>query len=62
MAGPEKVRKSMKDEDGRRSTPYGDFLSAAFESDCTRFLDEAKERARRRAEAGQRLGPPRQRS
>jgi hypothetical protein len=60
MAGPEKPGKSGRDDDGRRSTPRGDFLSAAFESDCARFLDEAKERARRRAEAGRRVGPPKQ--
>ena len=60
MAGPEKARELGKDEDDRRSTPRGDFLSAAFESDCARFLDEAKERARRRAEAGRRVGPPKQ--
>jgi hypothetical protein len=58
MAGPEKVRESGKDEDNRRSTPRGEFLSADFESDCARFLREAKERARRRAEAGRRVGPP----
>jgi hypothetical protein len=61
MAGPEKARESVKHEDGRRSTPRGDFLSEAFESDCARFLDESKERARRRAEAGWRVGPPKQR-
>jgi hypothetical protein len=49
------------DEDNRRETPRGAFLSAAFESDCARFVDEAKERARRRAEAGRHVGPPRQR-
>ena len=58
MAGPEKARESENHRDGQRSTPRGEFLSAAFESDCARFLDEAKERARRRAEAGRRLGPP----
>ena len=61
MVGPEKARQQARDEEGRRSTPRGDFLSAAFESDCARFLDEAKERARRRAEAGRPLGPPKQR-
>jgi hypothetical protein len=63
MAGPEKARELGKDGDARRSTPHGEFLSADFESDCARFLLEAKERARRRAEAGRReLGPPRPRS
>jgi hypothetical protein len=43
--------------------PPGDFLSADFASDCARFLAEAKERARRRAEAGRREhGPPRPRA
>jgi hypothetical protein len=62
MAGPEKARRAGMDEDNRRETPRGDFLSAAFESDCARFVSEAKERARRRAEASGRVGPPRRRS
>jgi hypothetical protein len=62
MTGPEKAREAGKNESEGRSTPPGDFLSADFESDCARFIDEAKERARRRAEAGRRdLGPPRPR-
>ena len=61
MAGPDKAREPAKQEDGRRSTPRGDFLSEAFESDCARFLDESKERARRRAQAVGRVGPPKQR-
>ena len=66
MAGPEKARDVGQVEETQietRSTPRGDFLSAAFESDCARFVNEAKERARRRAEATSReLGPPRPRS
>ena len=63
MAGPESARNAEEVETVEvetRSTPRGDFLSAAFESDCDRFLNEAKERARRRAEATSREpGPPR---
>jgi hypothetical protein len=62
MAAPEKALKAGMDEDSRRETPRGAFLSAAFESDCARFVDEAKERARRRAEAARGLGPPKLRS
>jgi hypothetical protein len=59
MAGPEKADEQGKHDHQPRSGPPGDFLSADFESDCARFIDEAKERARRRAEAGRReLGPP----
>ena len=63
MAAPGKARqegKSGADAAQTRAAPPGDFLSADFASDCARFLDEAKERARRRAEAGRRTpGPPR---
>jgi hypothetical protein len=66
MAGPGKARKTGKDGDTSalaRSSPPGDFLSADFASDCARFLAEAKERARRRAEAGRGgYGPPRPRA
>lgn len=62
MAGPDKADEQGKNEHPPRSAPPGEFLSADFESDCARFLAEAKERARRRAEAGRReLGPPRPR-
>jgi hypothetical protein len=60
MAGPDEARERQENQTETRSTPRGDFLSADFESDCARFLNEAKERARRRAEAERReLGPPR---
>jgi hypothetical protein len=65
MAGPQKGQEQGKSDHrpASRSGPPGDFLSSDFESDCARFLDEAKERARRRAEAGRRdNGPPRLRS
>jgi hypothetical protein len=63
MAGPRKPRETGKSRESAaltQSMPPGDFLSADFASDCARFLAEAKERARRRAEAGRREhGPPR---
>jgi hypothetical protein len=64
MAGPEsREQQGNLDKEqvaAARGAPPGDFLSADFESDCARFVDEAKERARRRAEAGRRTqGPPR---
>jgi hypothetical protein len=66
MAGPRKTRELSKSGETAAQThfvPPGDFLSPDFASDCARFLAEAKERARRRAEAGRReLGPPRPRS
>jgi hypothetical protein len=66
MAGPEKPREVGEVQEAQnetRSTPRGDFLCAAFESDCARFVNEAKERARRRAQATSReLGPPKPRS
>jgi len=65
MAGPRKPRETGKsrETDGQIQFPPGDFLSADFASDCARFLAEAKERARRRAEAGRHTpGPPRPRS
>jgi hypothetical protein len=65
MAGPRKLREMGKSSETavRTQFPPGDFLSADFASDCARFLAEAKERARRRAEAGRGgHGPPRQRS
>jgi len=65
MAGPRKSRDTGKSGETAAQTrmPPGDFLSADFASDCARFLAEAKERARRRAEAGRRTpGPPRPRS
>jgi hypothetical protein len=65
MAGPRKSRDTGMSRETVAQTrmPPGDFLSADFASDCARFLAEAKERARRRAEAGRRTpGPPRPRS
>jgi len=65
MAGPRKPRETGKSCETAAQTkfPPGDFLSADFASDCARFLAEAKERARRRAEAGRGgHGPPRLRS
>lgn len=65
MAGPRKLGEAGKSREtaGQTQFPPGDFLSDDFASDCARFLAEAKERARRRAEAGRRTpGPPRPRS
>jgi hypothetical protein len=64
MAGPRKSRERGKSSEAaaQAQLPPGDFLSADFASDCARFLAEAKERARRRAEAGRGgYGPPRPR-
>jgi hypothetical protein len=64
MAGPRKSREGGKSSEAGAKTqsPPGDFLSADFATDCARFLAEAKERARRRAEAGRSgYGPPRPR-
>jgi hypothetical protein len=65
MAGPRKSREEGKSSEAAAQTrlPPGDFLSADFATDCARFLAEAKERARRRAQAGQSgYGPPRPRA
>jgi hypothetical protein len=64
MAGPRKSHERGKSSEAaaRTQLPPGDFLSADFATDCARFLAEAKERARRRAEAGRGgYGPPRPR-
>jgi hypothetical protein len=64
MAGPRKSRERGKSSEAaaQAQAPPGDFLSADFATDCARFLAEAKERARRRAEAGRGgYGPPRPR-
>jgi hypothetical protein len=58
MAGPRTAAKAEKPRKGVESTPPGHFLSPELASDCARFVAEAKERARRRAEA-ERRGPPR---
>jgi hypothetical protein len=65
MAGPRKQGETGRSREAaaQAKPPPGDFLSADFASDCARFLAEAKERARRRAEAGRGgLGPPRPRA
>jgi hypothetical protein len=60
---PRQIRKSGETAAQTQPMPPGDFLSPDFASDCARFLAEAKERARRRAEAGRREhGPPRPRA
>jgi hypothetical protein len=41
-----------------RPAPPGHFLSPELASDCARFLDELRERLRRRAEA-EHASPPR---
>jgi hypothetical protein len=58
MAGPRTAANAEKPRKAPESTPPGHFLSPELASDCARFVAEAKERARRRAEA-ERRGPPR---
>jgi hypothetical protein len=40
------------DAESEPPRPPGDFVSAAYASDCARFIAESKNRARRRVEAG----------
>jgi hypothetical protein len=57
MTGPRTAAKVEKPRKADESAPPGHFLSPELASDCARFVAEAKERARRRAQA-ERRGPP----
>jgi hypothetical protein len=51
LAGPEEPATHDSGSPATQSGPPGEFLSRELESDCARFLEQAKELARRRAEA-----------
>jgi hypothetical protein len=51
LVGPEKPSAQDPGAAAAQSGPPGEFLSRELESDCARFLEQAKELARRRAEA-----------
>ncbi|MGH3093650.1 MAG: hypothetical protein ACRDOG_15175 [Gaiellaceae bacterium] len=51
MAGPDEPSAQDAGSPAAQSGPPGEFLSRELESDCARFLEQAKELARRRAEA-----------
>ncbi|HYY75193.1 MAG TPA: hypothetical protein VE644_02610 [Gaiellaceae bacterium] len=51
MAGPENPSAQDAGSHVAQSGPPGEFLSRELESDCARFLEQAKALARRRAEA-----------
>ena len=59
MSGPEPASKAKKPRKSAETPPPGVFLSDDLASDTARFLAEAKERARKRAESrrGPSLGP-----
>jgi hypothetical protein len=47
-----KVSERQHDAKDERLTPPGHFVSDVHEADCLRFLEQVKELARRRYEAG----------
>jgi hypothetical protein len=47
-----KVSDRQHEAKGERPTPPGEFVSDEHEADCLRFLEQVKELARRRHEAG----------
>jgi hypothetical protein len=50
LSGPEHASAQDSASAAAQSAPPGEFLSNELESDCARFLEHAKELARRRAE------------
>jgi hypothetical protein len=51
VTAPEPAQERDLRDEGAGTAPPGHFVSAELESDCARFIEQARELARKRAQA-----------